>query len=129
LVKKFWEDELLKEMMRRGGLTKRQLECLIIQASGEKKEALNEKVSRITDRKMTKPAFVITRERAKKNVKAAFYTLIIVNYLSLVAPDCFLSFDKVALLLKEMQNKEITSEQVRAIIDILEGLITRILFV
>jgi len=115
--------------MRRGGLTKRQLECLIIQASGEKKETLNEKVSRITDRKMTKPAFVITRERAKKNVKAAFYTLIIVNYLSLVAPDCFLSFDKAALLLKEMQNKEITSEQVRAVINTLEGLITRILLV
>ncbi|MEM3403618.1 MAG: hypothetical protein QXJ17_03620 [Nitrososphaeria archaeon] len=123
------EDELLKQMIKKSSLTRRQLECLIIQASGQKGEHLDDKISKLYGKKITKPAFVITRERAKKKIKTAFYTLIITNYLSLIARDCFLSFDRAVFLLKDMQGKEVSNEQIQAVMDTLEGLINRILLV
>jgi|GEM_PF-6982147 len=116
------KDRLLGQLIKLSGITEKQLEYLLADILAENRERLLDKISRTSNKNISKSSYVITCRRGRKNIKRALYTLIIAYYLGLITRDSFADLEKATLILNEAKTKELSAEQVSAIILTLERL-------
>ena len=123
------QDLLLKQIINRGNFTFKQLDYLLIQRSGNAEEKIFDKMLRANKEDLSKSSFVITRDRGKKNLKRAFYSLIIAKYLGFLSSDCFMSLEKTVAILDNAKEKKLNDDQSLQIVFALEDLIKHILLI
>jgi hypothetical protein len=123
------QDLLLKQIINRGNFTFKQLDYLLIQRSGNAEEKIFDKMLRANKESLSKSSFVITRDRGKKNLKRALYSLIIAKYLCLLSSDCFMSLEKTVAILDNAKEKKLNDDQSLQIVFALEDLIKHILLI
>ncbi|MGD0330294.1 MAG: hypothetical protein ABSB40_07590 [Nitrososphaeria archaeon] len=129
LKEKIQQDLLLKEIINRSNFTFKQLDYLLIQQSGNSEEKIFDKMLRANKEDLSKSSFVITRDRGRKNLKRALYSLIIAKYLGLLSSDCFLSLEKTVAILENAKDKKLNDYQSLQIVSALEDLIKHILLI
>jgi hypothetical protein len=123
------QDPLLQELIDKGNFTFKQLDYLLIQRSGNADERIFDKMMRANKKGLSKSSFVITRDRGKKKLKRALYSLIIAKYLGLLSSDCFMSLDKAVAILNNAKGKRLTEDQSFQIVSTLEDLLKHILLI
>ncbi|MGQ9781664.1 MAG: hypothetical protein ACUVQ8_05345 [Nitrososphaeria archaeon] len=121
------ENILLKDLSLKAGITKKQLTYLIADVSGERGERLREKIMRTCKKNVSKSSYVITRERGRKRIRRALYTLIIAYYLGLITSDCFANLEKASLILNGAKGKELSADQATSVLTALDHLVRKMM--
>jgi len=104
LEKMIKNDEVGKFLVERTSLTKSQLDTLLISLFNNKN--LNYKTLQRDKRKVSKGSFIRTLKQAKNNVENSIYTLIILEYFSIIEENHIVDLIKIGNVLKRISNNE-----------------------
>jgi hypothetical protein len=84
MVAKMAEDRFFTELVRRSGLTKKQVETLLLDVMSQRDGITMTSQQKAALRGVTKGAYTRTKQQALRNVQKALYTLLLLTYLGLL---------------------------------------------
>ena len=115
LEKMIKNDEVGKFLVKRTSLTKSQLDTLLISLFNNKN--LNYKTLQRDKGKVSKGSFIRTLKQAKNNVENSIYTLIILEYFSIIEENHIIDFIKISNVLKRISNNEPDNNNINNILN------------
>lgn len=119
------EDKLLDKLIIRSGFSRKQLDYIIVRKEFEGK--INEIVTKTDKGKVSKAAYLITKDRGITNIKKAFYTLILAYYLEIIPKESFVALEKITTLMDNVKGRILAKEQIDNIITTLENLFEQLI--
>lgn len=122
LVKK---DKLLDKLITKSGFSRKQLDYIIVRKEFEGK--ISDIMIKIDEGKISKAAYVITKERGINNIKKSFYTLILAYYLGITSKESFIVLEKIITLMDNVKGRILTKEQIDNIMITLENLLDQLI--
>jgi len=84
MVSKMAEDRVFAELVKRSGLTKKQVETLLLDVMSHRDGITLTSQQRAALRGVTKGSYTRTKQQALRNIQKALYTLILLSYLGLL---------------------------------------------
>ena len=112
--------------MKNVKLSKVQLDTLLITLLNDDKSNLNKMISQRDNRKVSKGSFIRTLKQAKKNVESSLFTLIILEYFSIIEKSHIINLIKIADTLKKINSNKLINENVSIILDQLSYALTNV---
>ncbi|MEM0052883.1 MAG: hypothetical protein QXL89_01630 [Nitrososphaeria archaeon] len=119
------EDKVLDELIIKSGFSRKQLDYIIVRKEFQGK--INEIITKTDEGKVSKAAYLITKDRGITNIKKAFYTLILAYYLGIIPKESFVALEKIATLMDNVKGRILTKEQIDNIIITLENLLEQLI--
>ncbi len=119
------EDKLLDKLITNSGFSRKQLDYIIVRKEFGGK--INDIMTKIDEGKISKGAYVITKERGIKNIKKSFYTLILAYYLGIISKESFIALEKIITLMDNVKGRILTKEQIDNIMITLENLLDQLI--
>ncbi|MEM2180716.1 MAG: hypothetical protein QXP32_07885 [Nitrososphaeria archaeon] len=119
------EDKLLEKLITKSGFSRKQLDYIIVRKELEGK--INEIVTKTDEGKVSKAAYLITKNRGITNIKKAFYTLILAYYLGIIPKESFVALEKITILMDNVKGRILAKEQIDNIIITLENLFEQLI--
>ncbi|MEM1986615.1 MAG: hypothetical protein QXQ24_07755 [Nitrososphaeria archaeon] len=119
------EDKLLEKLIIKSGFSRKQLDYIIVRKELEGK--INEIVTKTDEGKVSKAAYLITKNRGITNIKKAFYTLILAYYLGIIPKESFVALEKITILMDNVKGRILAKEQIDNIIITLENLFEQLI--
>ncbi|MEM2741169.1 MAG: hypothetical protein QXD95_03360, partial [Nitrososphaeria archaeon] len=116
---------LLEKLIIKSGFSRKQLDYIIVRKELEGK--INEIVTKTDEGKVSKAAYLITKDRGITNIKKAFYTLILAYYLGIIPKESFVALEKITILMDNVKGRILTKEQIDNIIITLENLFEQLI--
>jgi hypothetical protein len=101
MVAKMAEDRFFTELVRRSGLTRKQVETLLLDVMSQRDGITMTSQQKAALRGVTKGAYTRTKQQALRNVQKALYTLLLLTYLGLLTLPSYQWFFKLSEALEE----------------------------
>jgi hypothetical protein len=101
IVAKMAEDRFFTELVRRSGLTRKQVETLLLDVMSQRDGITMTSQQKAALRGVTKGAYTRTKQQALRNVQKALYTLLLLTYLGLLTLPSYQWFFKLSEALEE----------------------------
>ena len=116
-------DPILNYLLERSSFTQAQLDTYLIDhITANEKLELKDKTAMRDRKKVSKGAFIRTLRQAQGNLKRAFYTLILSEYLGLLEDKSMVKLLQVSNLLKGAEGV-ISREKLPKVIEVLETIV------
>ena len=110
-------DEIGEFLVEKINLTQTQLDTLLITLLNNDKSNLNKMISRRDNRKVSKGSFIRTLKQAKKNVESSLFTLIILEYFSIIEENQINNLIKIGNTLKNISDNVSADKDINIILD------------
>lgn len=115
LQKVLGEDEIIRHLLSRTNLTESQLDTLLINKECSELSLDKKRVLRDCG-EVSKGSFVRTLKQAEKNLERSVYTIITLEYLSLLDKNSILNLIKIGGLLKEVKTQKVNYMKMSAVL-------------
>jgi|TARA_B100001964_G_C14146912_1_gene560116 hypothetical protein len=110
-------DEIGEFLVEKINLTQTQLDTLLITLLNDDKSNLNKMISQRDNRKVSKGSFIRTLKQAKKNVESSLFTLIILEYFSIIEENQINNLIKIGNTLKNISDNVSVDKDINIILD------------
>ena len=110
-------DEIGEFLVEKINLTQTQLDTLLITLLNNDKSNLNKMISQRDNRKVSKGSFIRTLKQAKKNVESSLFTLIILEYFSIIEENQINNLIKIGNTLKNISDNVSVDKDINIILD------------
>ncbi len=119
-------DRIAKYLINKINLTNSQLDTIFIELN--KKNVLNlDKMTLLRDNgKVTKGSFIRTRNQAQTNIEKAIYTIIFLQYMSILEDNNISNLIKISNILKDISNNSSNVENIDEVLLKLSTVISNI---
>lgn len=119
-------DRIAKYLINKINLTKSQLDTIFIELN--RKNELNlDKMTLLRDNgKVTKGSFIRTRNQAQTNIEKAIYTIIFLQYMSILEDNNISNLIKISNILKDISNNSSNVENIDEVLFKLTTVISNI---
>lgn len=107
-------------------LTKPQLDTLLIEKSKKKELKLDKRIILRDKGKVTKGSYIRTYKQAQENIEKAIYTMIFLQYMSILENNNISNFIKISNILKEISNSNSNIEDINKILYQLSSVVSNI---
>lgn len=113
-------DPILEFLVEKASMTKAQLATYLSHRYGEKEGlGLAEKIRLRNEKKVTKGAFLRTLKQARVKLQKAVWTLLLAEYLGLIAKDGLSAVVSAGELLSRLEGRTLSEDAVTQVIDAL----------
>ncbi len=119
------DDEVAKNLIKRTGFTESQLDTLLIDKINGHLSLDQKRILRDVG-KVSKGSFARTLKQAEKNLEKSLYTVIILEYFSMLQENDVMNLLKVGALLNQAKLQKIPEDKIQVIIGSLSVTIERI---
>jgi|TARA_B100001971_G_scaffold151589_1_gene140721 hypothetical protein len=117
LEKMLNNNEIGEFLIKRIKISKPQLDTLLITLSNKDAHSLNKIILQRDKGIVSKGSFSRTLKQAKKNVEISLYTLIILEYFSIIEKNQIINLIKIGSNLKKISDNNIVNDKVNIILD------------
>ena len=126
LEKILQDDEIGNFLMKNIKLSKVQLDTLLITIADKQEISLNKMILKRDNRVVSKGSFNRTLKQAKKNVEISLFTIIALEYFSIIEKNHIINLIKIADTLKKISGNKLINENVITILDQLSYALTNV---
>jgi|TARA_B100001971_G_scaffold148023_1_gene137066 hypothetical protein len=126
LEKMLQDDEIGNFLMKNIKLSKVQLDTLLITIADKQEISLNKMILKRDNRVVSKGSFNRTLKQAKKNVEISLFTIIALEYFSIIEKNHIINLIKIADTLKKISGNKLINENVITILDQLSYALTNV---
>ena len=126
LEKMLQDDEIGNFLMKNIKLSKVQLDTLLITIADKQEISLNKMILKRDNRVVSKGSFNRTLKQAKKNVEISLFTIIALEYFSIIEKSHIINLIKIADTLKKINSNKLINENVSTILDQLSYALTNV---
>lgn len=119
------DDEVAKNLIKKSVFTESQLDTLIIDKINRSLSLDQKRILRDTG-KVSKGSFARTLKQAEKNLEKSLYTVIILEYFSMLQENDIMNLLRVGALLNQAKLQKISEDKAQVIIGSLSVTIERI---
>ena len=126
LEKMLQDDEIGNFLMKSVKLSKVQLDTLLITIADKQEISLNKMILKRDNRVVSKGSFNRTLKQAKKNVEISLFTIIALEYFSIIEKNHIINLIKIADTLKKISGNKLINENVITILDQLSYALTNV---
>jgi len=126
LEKMLQDDEIGNFLMKNIKLSKVQLDTLLITIADKQEISLNKMILKRDNRVVSKGSFNRTLKQAKKNVEISLFTIIALEYFSIIEKNHIINLIKIADTLKKISGNKLINENVITKIDQLSYALTNV---
>ena len=126
LEKMLQDDEIGNFLMKNVKLSKVQLDTLLITIADKQEISLNKMILKRDNRVVSKGSFNRTLKQAKKNVEISLFTIIALEYFSIIEKNHIINLIKIADTLKKISGNKLINENVITILDQLSYALTNV---
>ena len=120
------DDEIGNFLMKNIKLSKVQLDTLLITIADKQEISLNKMILKRDNRVVSKGSFNRTLKQAKKNVEISLFTIIALEYFSIIEKNHIINLIKIADTLKKISGNKLINENVITILDQLSYALTNV---
>ena len=119
------DDEVAKNLIKRTGFTESQLDTLLIDKINRHLSLDQKRILRDVG-KVSKGSFARTLKQAQKNLEKSLYTVIILEYFSMLQENDVMNLLRIGALLNQAKLQKIPEDKIQVIIGSLSVTIERI---